>query len=259
MILGSEKSKTQFQWQFNWKILLFVLFFLPVTISLAFWQLDRADEKHNLLETYKDRQSADPVTLKIIKKTYPDTSNESKRPDYVRVKVQGQYDNKSTLLLDNRVRNSRPGYDVISPFKTTGGQWILVNRGWIAADLDRRILPEISQIPAETTLVGYLYRSPGKQIMLGDDPWVKGESRIVIQSMDTELISKKLEIPFYDFSLRLDEKEPGALTTGWFIVNVQPGKHTGYAFQWSALAVALMILAIFANSNLGDVLNSRRS
>jgi len=257
--LRSETSKTHFQWQFNWKILLFVLFFLPVTVSLAFWQLDRADEKRNLLETYKDRETAGPVALTTIKKTYPDEIGESKRPDYVRVKIKGQYDNKSTLLLDNRVRNGRPGYDVISPFKASGGQWILVNRGWIAADLDRRILPEISQISDETSLVGYLYRSPGKQIMLGDDPWVKGESRIVIQSMDPELISRKLEIPFYDFSLRLDAKEPGAFTTGWFVVNVQPGKHTGYAFQWAALAVALIILAIFANSNLGDVISSRRS
>jgi cytochrome oxidase assembly protein ShyY1 len=95
--------------------------------------------------------------------------------------------------------------------------------------------------------------------MLGDDPWVKGESRVVIQSLDPEIISKKLSTKFYDFSLRLNASEIGALKTGWPVVNVQPGKHTGYAFQWSALALALIVLAIFANSNLGQVIGSRRS
>ena len=75
----------------------------------------------------------------------------------------------------------------------------------------------------------------------------------------SEIISKKLSTKFYDFSLRLNASEIGALKTGWPVVNVQPGKHTGYAFQWSALALALIVLAIFANSNLGQVIGSRRS
>ena len=259
MTQQTKKKKTHFQWQFNWKILLFVLFFLPVTISLAFWQIDRAEQKNNLLSIYKGRAEAAPISLSLINSDYAEDGNRLERLDYVRVNLNGKYDNQSTLLLDNRVSNGRPGYDVISPFQLANGQWILVNRGWIAADLDRRILPEIPMIAEQVSITGYLYRSPGKQIMLGDDPWVKGESRVVIQSLDPEIISKKLGTKFYDFSLRLNSAEAGALKTGWPVVNVQPGKHTGYAFQWSALTVALIILAIFANSNLGQVIGSRRS
>ena len=76
--------------------------------------------------------------------------------------------------------------------------------------------------------------------------------------MNPEIISSKLGDKFYDYSLRLDAREPGALMTGWFVVNVQPGKHVGYAYQWGALALALIILAIFANSNLGLFISSRR-
>ena len=259
MTQQTKKTKTHFQWQFNWKIILFVLFFLPVTVSLAFWQVDRAEEKNNLLSIYKGRAEAAPISLSLVKSSYAQSGNQIESPDYVRVNIDGKYDNQSTLLLDNRVSNGRPGYDVISPFKAVNGQWILVNRGWIAADLDRRILPEIPIITAPVSINGYLYRSPGKQIMLGDDPWVKGESPVVIQSLDPEIISKKLGTKFYDFSLRLNASEIGALKTGWPVVNVQPRKHTGYAFQWSALALALIVLAIFANSNLGQVIGSRRS
>ena len=63
MTQQTKKKKTHFQWQFNWKILLFVLFFLPVTISLAFWQIDRAEQKNNLLSIYKGRAEAAPISL----------------------------------------------------------------------------------------------------------------------------------------------------------------------------------------------------
>jgi cytochrome oxidase assembly protein ShyY1 len=254
----TKETKIRFQWQLNWKIIIFVLFFLPVTVSLAFWQLDRADQKNNLLSIHKDRANADPILFSEINDIYTMEGDALNYPDYVRVELNGKYDNQSTLLLDNRVRNSRPGYDVISLFQTNNRQWILVNRGWVAAGLDRRILPELPLISGKIKINGYLYRSPGKQIMLGDDPWTKGKDRIVIQSLDPELISEKLGINFYKFSLRLNESEPGALTTGWPVVNVQPGKHTGYAFQWTALTIALIILAIFANSNLGQLISSSR-
>jgi len=258
MLKADKKIKTRFQWQFNWKILLFVAFFLPVTISLAFWQVDRGNEKRGLLETYKQRAEAAPVDFSVGYKGYSNQGVEADHLDYLRVQIKGQYDESSTLLLDNRVRKGRPGYEVVSPFKTTEGRWILVNRGWIPASLDRKVLPELRHVSGSTNLIGYLYRSPGKQIMLGEDPWVKGESRIVVQSVEPEIISSKLGNKFHGHTLRLDAKEPGALMTGWFVVNVQPSKHTGYVFQWSALALALIILAIFANSNLGLVISSRR-
>ena len=260
MALQTDKNQTKlrFQWELNWKIVLFTAFFLPATISLAFWQVDRADEKRQLLEIYKYRAEAQPVAISTAEKVHLNQNTEVGPLGYVRVEVNGQYDNNSTLLLDNRVRSGRPGYEVISPFQTIEGRSILVNRGWIPANLDRRILPEIPSISGKISLVGYLYRSPGKQIMLGEDPWIKGESRIVIQSMDPEIISRKLGHQFYDYSLRLDAEEPGALMVGWFVVNVQPGKHTGYAYQWAALTLALIILTIFANSNLGVFISSRR-
>ncbi|MEH6467692.1 MAG: hypothetical protein V7722_08675, partial [Porticoccus sp.] len=50
----------------------------------------------------------------------------------------------------------------------------------------------------------------------------------------------------------------GVLEAGWALVSVQPGKHTGYAVQWTALALVLMVLTLFANSNLGGVISTRR-
>lgn len=248
--LDSQQNKVSFQWHWNWKIVLFVIFFLPVTIKLAFWQVDRAGEKQALLESYHQRKIADPVSLSELQG--------NKDPQYVNVSVIGEYDNRNTLLLDNRVRRGKPGYEVISPFKTVSGQWLLVNRGWVSGGLDRTVLPVIAAVTGKVTLTGYLYRAIGQQIMLGEDPWNDKDGLIVVQNAAPDTASNKLGKVFYDYQLRLQAGSPGALETGWMIVNVQPGKHIGYAVQWSALALALIILFIFASSNLGAVIRNWR-
>ena len=143
-----QQKQVSFQWQWNWKVVLFVVCFLPILVNLAFWQLDRKEEKSQLLETYNQRRMADPQLLSSLP--------EGGEHLYVRADVIGKYDNTSPLLLDNRVRRGRPGYEVISPFQTSDGQWLLVNRGWIGTGLDRSILPEINDIPGDVNLKGYL-------------------------------------------------------------------------------------------------------
>lgn len=246
-----QQAKISFQWQWNWKILLFAGIFFPITISLAFWQLERADEKHALLETYQQKKIAAPVSIAEAMR-FSDQQ-------YVRVHLEGEYDNRSPLLIDNQVRNGRPGYEVINPFESSQNGWFLVNRGWLPGGLDRSVLPDVGAVPGKVTLVGYLYRSPGKQLMLGEDKWREGDGPKIIQNAAPKKVSEKLAIPFYAYTLRLDAGMPGALETGWQVVNVVPGMHTGYAVQWSALSIALLLLTLFANSNLGAVLKHRKS
>lgn len=245
-----QQTDVSFQWQWNWKVLVFTAIFLPITVSLSLWQLDRADEKKQLLEMYHQRGTAQPVALEVV----PDKSGS----EYLRVRVTGTYNNSSPLLLDNRVRHGRPGYEVISQFQTSTGQWILVNRGWILGNADRTILPEIDEVNGEVTLTGYLYRSPGKQLMLGEDIWKVEVGPKIIQNAAPEAVAEKLDLALFSYSLRVDADVQGALETGWALVNVQPGKHTGYAVQWTALAVMLVVLTLFASSNLGGVIRARR-
>ena len=245
-----HQADVSFRWQWNWKVLLFTAIFLPITVSLALWQLDRADEKKLLLDMYHQRGIAEPVVLGAVL--------DQSGSEYLRVRVTGTYDNRSPLLLDNRVRRGRPGYEVISLFKASTGQWILVNRGWIMGNSDRTVLPEIDAIDGEVALTGYLYRSPGKQLMLGEDNWQVEVGPKIIQNAAPEVVAEKIKLPLFSYTLRLDADAQGVLEAGWALVSVQPGKHTGYAVQWTVLALVLMVLTLFANSNLGDVISTRR-
>ena len=238
----SESAQFKFQWQLNWKILVFSLIFFPVTVQLGFWQLDRAEEKSSILTMYNARRQMDAEPFANI-------VHQGDR-QYLRVKLAYQAGDFPTLLLDNRVQQGKPGYEVLDIVKTDVGQ-LMVNRGWVQASLNRQQLPEISPLQRSGELSGYLYQSPGKQIMLGEDDWNAGQPMVVVQNGAPDVVGSKLNVELYPYQLRLDEQYTN-LSATWQVVNVQPAKHTGYAVQWFAMSIALVLLTLFANSNLGS-------
>ena len=49
---------------FKSKILIFAIIFVPITISLGFWQIDRAEEKKQIIASYDKLLTSEPVGLK---------------------------------------------------------------------------------------------------------------------------------------------------------------------------------------------------
>jgi len=236
-----------FKWQFNLGMLVFAGVFLPLTIALGLWQLQRAEEKQAMLEEYRARDSAAPMAFASL-------SREGDH-QYRRVELVGRLAHQHSVLLENRVQEGKPGYEVLTPVELGGEQpWVWVNRGWIAAgSYDRSTLPEIPVEAGEVQLRGHLYQAVKKPFSLGEEIW-RSEGPQVFQNLDLVLLSAQLGREFFPYILRLDQDSPAALQTGWDVVTVMPEKHTGYAVQWFALAAALLILSLFANSNLGAVI-----
>ncbi len=256
-----------FRWQWNRKLLVFALIFLPVTFSLGLWQLQRAEQKRDILAAKAQRIEAEPVAFETL---IGKTDNQFRN-----VIAVGDVDNSKVLLLDNRVRHGRPGYEILNLLKlNVSGSvyWLLVNRGWLAGGLDRSVLPEIPAF-SSGLVSGYLYRSPGKSIVLNEEEWITGDWPLLIQSIDFDRLSQHLGHDIFPYVLRVVDdnsidtdvilksgmnKQGLMLETGWPVVNAMPEKHIGYAAQWFLLALALLILTLFANSNLVQVLGGHR-
>ncbi|MCK9562985.1 MAG: SURF1 family protein [Bacteroidales bacterium] len=232
-------------WRINWPLLALAGVFLPLTIALGFWQLGREEEKAALLAASEASEQAPPVALAEL--------DRAGTHSYRRVLVSGKFDNQRTILLQNRVRNGLPGYEVVVPFEEEpGGRWLLVNRGWIASAAGNAA-PPVKPVEGHVLLSGHLYSPPDEPFTLGEEQWREGWPQ-VLQNLEPDGVAERLGVSLYPHTLRLDAESPGALTVGWPRVSVQPEKHRAYAFQWFAMAVALVVLSIFANSNLGDVI-----
>ena len=240
----SAQKTNAFKWQPNAKLLVFSVLMMPFLLSLGLWQLDRADEKQQIVDRHAVNQQLPPVTS--AEEFAADRDHQ-----YRLAWIRGTVDNQRTIILDNKVKNRRPGYEILQSVQVSGlTKKLLINRGWTEASLDRGILPTISPIEGEVQLRGYLYHvfKGGYRLDDGIGQVKDWPSRVGWATVERaeELFGES----FMPYQLRLDQDSVGALKTGWTTVAVQPEKHIGYAVQWFAMAITLLIMTIIANSNV---------
>lgn len=218
------------------KVFLFCVFFLPITTSLGFWQLDRASEKANIQREQVENSAKQASEI-----------NRQSLKNFVRYTLQGKY-LANSYLLDNRTRDGKVGYEVFTWLSLTSGDFVLVNRGWIKAGRYRSDLPEILTPNVPVELEAYFYRAANAAPVLRDDlgylseGWPKR-----IQSLDWDKLPLQDSDAFIPGQFRLvDGQQPGAYLADWPVVGMKPSKHTAYAVQWFALSVTLVLLSIAA-------------
>lgn len=234
-----------FEWRLDWKSVLAIVLILPVLVGLGIWQLQRADEKDQLLAAFEARRQLPRVAVSEL----------GEFDNYRPVSARGRFDQQRYLLLDNRIQQGQFGYEVIALLQLQDGRWLLVDRGWVQADPSRRELPALTLPEGVVALSGELYRSTEKPFSLGEpqlvDHWPRRQ-----QWLDVGALQQEIE-GLLPTVLQLNDQSPAALRIQRTVVNVSPEKHVGYAVQWFAMAVALAIIFVCRNTNIVELL--RRS
>jgi len=217
------------------------LVLLPILLSLGFWQLDRAEQKREILRQYQQQQGSSVVNLnKYVaeQEFYP----------YQRVEVTGRFDTTRQFLLDNKVYQGRAGYQVITPLLLQdSSEAVLVNRGWLPQTESRMELPAIPTPAENLSLAGQLKLDVGKSFRLGEsgiqhDVWPR-----VIQWLEMEQIEKSLGYKVQPFVILQDPDSPAGFVRDWYVKKISPEKNTSYAVQWFSLALALVIIYFVVN------------
>lgn len=217
-----------------------VLLLLPLLISLGLWQLRRAEEKYIILTNLEQGSQAALITL--------DAKPEHFSPkDLARATITGHFDNQHYFLLDNKIEQHQVGYQVLSPFITTSGLRLLVNRGWIAPGDSRQQLPAIQPIDGEVTLSGVV-AYPKKMFTLGETLETSNSWPKRLQTIDFVVINGILPDPIVNYVLLLDADAAHGFVLHWQFINMPPAKHTAYAWQWFSLALTLVILFVVTNT-----------
>lgn len=219
--------------KFDLKLTLLCALLLPFLLFLGFWQLDRAEQKRQLLLDFSEAKQKPAVSW-----------HDSNLENYRLVSAAGKFDSEHYWLLDNRVKQGRVGFDVIMPFYT-GGQLLMVNRGWVRGDLSRKSLPKFKTPAGRLTIVGRVYRAQtNKPTYATAADWPK-----IIGYINTQEMADQINNRDPKGVLRLQIDSQGALQTGWPEVNVSVEKHLGYALQWFVMSLACVILFLLYGSN----------
>ena len=132
------------KYRFNFTLPLTIAFLIvfSILIKLGLWQLERADHKKNLNESYKLRQAEEVIDLNVHK-----SINSKESILWRRVSLNGSFYKEKNLIVDNQIFKHEAGFNILTPFKIDGtGMTILINRGWHKNLINREQIPIIKNV-----------------------------------------------------------------------------------------------------------------
>jgi cytochrome oxidase assembly protein ShyY1 len=181
-------------------------------IALGQWQSGRADEK---------RAAALAAAL---------------------VSVQGSFVPRHTILLDNKVRHRRPGYEVVTPLRLQGvDEYVLVNRGWVEAPAFRDQLPLVRTPEGPLRIEGVERERFPRLLVTGSQ---QGKVR---QTLEIEDFSRETGLRLQPRLIEQRSEVADGLLREWPDSASGVEKHRSYALQWYSLAgLAIALGVIFS-------------
>lgn len=200
--------------------------------ALGFWQLERAEQKRELQASFEGDGEHQSVDAGLTPSRYQ------------RLSATGRFLNERQFLIDNMVQDGRLGYYVITPMHLGGSRpLLLVNRGWIArgAGGEKPSITTGSGMRTVKGLAGHLPRvgvRPGAALENAGD-WPKLATFPTLEDLSSALDREVLP-----FVLLANPDPSSGLVRRWEPREMGQARHLGYAFQWFALAAAVVVVSV---------------
>lgn len=208
-----------------------LLLCLPLLLMLGTWQVHRLEWKTDLIATLQSRAADAPVPL-------PAGDDLRASSEYRRVVVAATFRGEPALRFGVGVHERAPGHRVLQAATLADGRTLVVDRGWVAAEVEMPRTPE-----GPVTLTGAL-------LWIADD-----ERRWPVPENDPDgnrwywhdigALETAFGLALEPVVLVLDRGvlPPGpAVPVPQPVVADLPNNHLGYAITWYGLAVALVVI-----------------
>ena len=229
----------------GWVPTIAALIALSLTLSAAYWQYGRAQYKIELREQYLARLAMPPLRLN-------DAIPPPEMASFRKVQVSGEYVPEKAILLDNKVSEGAPGYEIVAPLRISGSdRFVLIDRGWASRGRDRSDQPVI-RLPQGIVMVTGTAVLPGRGALELSNVVVEGR---VWQNLNLARFRDLQHLDVLGFIVQEQSGEDDGLKRNW----PQPGfgieMHESYTGQWllfSALIIFLYVYYGFLKKRTGD-------
>ena len=207
---------------------LFVIFFITLFCALGTWQLYRLQWKLELISEITFGLDSQPIEY-----------SSSIKKNYQRVNAKGKFDFDKQIYLYSLNEKGKPGYDVVTPFRTNKNENVLVNRGWINKELKGNVKINLNT-PAEQKIVGLL-REIYKPNMFKPDNDIKNNIWYSLKVDDLEFYTGyKLD----KFVLYLQNNQ-NQLISNKILTPDLPNNHLKYALTWYSVALSILLYFLY--------------
>ena len=237
-----EKRQNYFS-KLNLIWFLFTVLVFVILVKLGFWQGDRALEKELRLLQIEKLSTQKPISIKQVL-SLADKYNSFDEINDFPVLIDGEFNKNQVFLLDNQVSKGRLGYRVYQVV-VTNKYAVLVSLGWVQGSINRQELPNILALNGRYEFQGHIRLIEAgivlQEQMFSDVSWPLRVQQIELDKFST-LIKQKL-LPFVIY---VNKNEKLGFEKNWQPIVMPPEKHRAYAFQWFSLALAWVLLMLWA-------------
>jgi surfeit locus 1 family protein len=207
-------------------------------VSLGQWQSRRADAKRAAALELERAEREAPIEL-------APGAPEAAALVHKRVAARGVFVADRTVLLANRLRRGRPGYEVVTPLKLSQSQWhVLVNRGWLAAV--HAAAPEVRTPSGEQRIVGIAFERLPHALEAG--PPSGGNVR---QNLEIARFAAETGLQLEPLVIEQHSASDDGLTRDWPRVDLGIERNESYALQWYSFAALALVLGVVLSFRRG--------
>ncbi len=211
-----------------------------VCVVLGRWQLDRAEQSRAAAAEFRSAADLEPLTG-------PGGTAEAMPRRFRGIRLEGRYEPGTQVLLDNITRDGAAGYYVLTPFAPASGERrVLVNRGWIAADPDRGVVPRLDVETRPRTLSGRVDRLPSAALSLDASAEAVRDGIYRVSFPTIAELERLLDVELAPFQVLLDPAEADGFGRRWMPETRRADRNTAYAGQWFMMAAAAFGVAAWA-------------
>lgn len=208
--------------------------------ALGFWQLQRMHAKQAQLD----------ASAQVLRERHAQSlllaTDPARARDYDWVAGDGYFPSLPPVLLDNQNHEGRAGvraYRVFQP-AAGGSTPVLVELGWLPLPGDRR-MPEVP-VPDATRVSGLLLPPPSAGLVA---PAIatQADGTLLLVALEPQALAGALHLPaLAPRVLRLDPDLPLGYARDLVLLpnTLPPERHLGYAVQWFALSMAVLVIAL---------------
>ncbi len=206
---------------------------------LGIWQLDRLAQRRAFNSALNARIAQPALAL-------AGATLDPAALEYRRIEVRGVFDSAQEIVLRNRELDGTPGVHILTPLRLSGSDTaVLVDRGWIPRDqADPAARSAFAAPPGEMQVIGIARRSQDERASGPQDPPL-GPQRLRLDAWFRVNIASIQQQAGYPLLPIFIEQQPApsdpALPRRVAAADLGEGPHMGYAVQWFAFAIILVV------------------
>lgn len=221
---------------------------------LSPWQFNRNDEREVQNKAIEASLTAEPRPLNDV---LPPGAVPDSRTEWARVSITGTYLPEQEVVARLRTVQGQPAFEVLTPFRTTDNQVVLVDRGYLPPDSRTEVPPYAAPPTGTVTIVARIRQDETDP--KNRDAFADASTHGKLQSyvVDSKVVARSSGLDIRSGYFQLDDAEPGVLNP-LPLPQLEAGPFFSYALQWIAfgiMAIAGLVYFTAREMKPGGVLN----